>query len=321
MCHYRQPRKLDLAALLEALAKPLGLCADVTADRHREFAAPTVAEGQDRYANPFPSDQPSFIGVIGIAELTRLLAMPGEKRKQLINLHHRAGLEILIIANGQALTAELAEHIEALGVLVLLSQQPCEQVISTLRSYLQRVFAPRTIVHGVFMEVIGRGVLIRGPSNIGKSELALDLIHRGHRLIADDAPEISRLGPTHLEGGCPELLRGFLEVRGLGVLNVAAMFGNNAIRLHKQLHLIVELMRATELPDDPEQRLWGIHCERQVLGVNMPTIVLPICPGSQLAVLVEAAVRNHHLRSHGYDAAADLVARQERLMNGNASCD
>jgi len=188
------------------------------------------------------------------------------------------------------------------------------EVVSHLQYFLTNVLAERTTVHGVFMEVLGTGVLLTGDSAIGKSELALDLINRGQRLIADDAPEFAHVAPETLDGSCPPLLRDFLEVRGLGILNIRAMFGESAVLQSKNLNLIVKLRSL----DDEElaniDRLTGTLSARSILGVAVPEVTMPVAPGRNLAILVEAAVRHQILRIRGYDAGVDFIERQTRAV-------
>ncbi len=174
-------------------------------------------------------------------------------------------------------------------------------------------------LHGVFMDVMGLGVLLSGVSGVGKSELALELLTRGHRLIADDAPLFTCVAPNAVEGVCPPPLNDFLEVRGLGVINIRAMYGDGAIAERARLQLILHL----RLMDDNQlanvDRLRASKDEVSVLGVAVPRITLPVAPGRELAVLTEAAVRNHVLALGGYDAAADFAQRQRRHMAGGVT--
>jgi serine kinase of HPr protein (carbohydrate metabolism regulator) len=163
-------------------------------------------------------------------------------------------------------------------------------------------------LHGVFIEIFGLGVLLAGKSGIGKSELALELLGRGHRLVADDAAEFQLAHDGRVVGRCPPLLYGFLEVRGLGVLHVGRMFGEPALRASKALDLIVRL--DTDSTSDPPDRLHGRRIARSVCGKEIPEIALPVRAGHSLATLVEAACRDQTLKRDGYDAASDFVARQ-----------
>jgi len=162
------------------------------------------------------------------------------------------------------------------------------------------------------MEVMGTGVLITGESSIGKSELALELLTRGHRLIADDAPEFTRIAPDTLNGTCPDMLRDFLEVRGLGILDVRAMFGASAIKENRNLRLIIVLQDIEEAVKI--DRLHGSRRLRTIQGVDVPEVTLPVGPGRNLAVLLEAAVRNHILIANGYDASDAFIERQKRRL-------
>ena len=169
-------------------------------------------------------------------------------------------------------------------------------------------------LHGVFLEVMGLGLLLSGDAGVGKSELALELVSRGHRLIADDAPLLTKVAPGVISGSCPALLQDFLEVRGLGVLNIRAMFGDGAIKLNMPLHLLVQLTPLDKITASDKERLEGIVSRRDILGVSVPETTLPIAPGRNLAVLIEVAARNHLLRIDGYNAAAELQSRLEQQL-------
>ena len=203
---------------------------------------------------------------------------------------------------------------------VLSSPLGDEDIMGRLRYFLTHALAEVTLLHGVFMDVLGMGVLLVGDPAIGKSELALDLISRGHRLIADDAPQFARVAPDTLDGTCPPLLRDFLEVRGLGVLNVRAMFGESAVAQSRHLNLIINLKAMTPEELGRIDRLAGSLSARTVLGVAIAEVTMPVAPGRNLAILVEAAVRSQNLRIRGYDAGVDFVERQTRAMTDNAAC-
>jgi HPr kinase/phosphorylase len=177
-----------------------------------------------------------------------------------------------------------------------------------------------SLIHGELLEVFGMGVLLIGASGIGKSELALELISRGHRLIADDTPQLTRVAPNVLEGTCPPALRDFLEVRGLGILNVRRLFGDSAIKRNKRVRLLINLVRPEETTLSAELRLHGARNSRRLLGVTIPALDLPIAPGRNLAVLVECAVRDHIQRLNGYHAEQDLAARLETEVAESSVC-
>jgi len=176
----------------------------------------------------------------------------------------------------------------------------------------------KVTLHGVFMEVIQLGVLLAGASGVGKSELALELLNRGHRLIADDAPEFSRSPSGSVEGRSPEVLRDFLEVRGLGVINVRAMFGDKAVMSGAELNIILKLQLMSGEQLAAIDRLRASRDSVVVLDKRVPRITLPVAPGRNLAVLVETAVRGHQLMSGGYDAAADFNRRQLSSLTGES---
>ncbi len=203
---------------------------------------------------------------------------------------------------------------ESVQIPVIRAQASSQHVITELQNYLSRINAPLKSVHGVFIEVMGVGVLLTGQPGVGKSELALELISRGHRLIADDAPEFSLLGADDVVGSCPDALQDFMEVRGLGIINVRALFGDSAVKSHRSLRLVISLEFADEKNFNPDQRLDGIRRQREIHGVNISEVALPIAPGHNMAVLVEATVRNFILRSKGYDAAEDFSKRQNQFM-------
>jgi len=188
------------------------------------------------------------------------------------------------------------------------------KLADALHYYLTNLFADMLTLHGVYMEVMAIGVLITGASGIGKSELALELISRGHRLIADDAPQFSKIAPDIINGTCPKSLQDFLEVRGLGILNVRELFGDSAIKKNKYLKLIVQLQPMDMKNHSLIDRLEGSYNTRNLLDMNIPEITLPVAPGRNLAVMMECAARNHILRDDGYNAAKIFARRQEKLI-------
>ena len=186
--------------------------------------------------------------------------------------------------------------------------------MDVLRIYLQRALAVSVVKHGVFLDVFEIGILITGHSGLGKSELALELISRGHSLVADDAVELHRTGPETLEGRCPAMLRDFLEVRGLGVLNIRHIFGETSIRPKKHLQLIINLVPADDEYMKQLDRL-SIRTETEsILNVNIRSVTLPVAVGRNLAVLVEAAVRNYILQLRGKDSTKEFLERHQTLL-------
>lgn len=259
---------------------------------------------------------PYRIQVIGDAELTYLRSLGSNSYHDLLAHLFGGDSAMVLISSGLQAPADLVEFAAQTPVPLLSSTMSSDKLIGYLGYYLNTLLADRITVHGVFLEVMGIGVLLTGESAVGKSELALELITRGHRLVADDAPEFTRLGPDLLRGHCPELLRDFLEVRGLGILNVRAMFGDNALKQSKDLRLIVHLNPVERSQLAAIDRLRGTRRTRRLIDVEIPEVELPVAPGRNLAVLVEAAARNHILYHHGYDASEEFIARQQRLIEG-----
>jgi HPr kinase/phosphorylase len=190
---------------------------------------------------------------------------------------------------------------------------PAAQVIDYLRVYLSKELAQRITMHGVFMDVLGVGVLITGESGLGKSELGLELISRNHGLVADDAVEFSRIAPNMIDGRCPPLLQNLLEVRGLGLLDIKTIFGETAVRRKMRLKLIVHLVRRKTMEDNYERL--PMHSQTEdVLGLPIRKVIIPVEAGRNLAVLLEAAVRNTILQLRGIDTLQEFMDRQQKAM-------
>ena len=220
----------------------------------------------------------------------------------------------VIVCDGLAVPPALERAATRAATPLLTAREASQQVINVLRPYLQGELGDVTTLHGVFLDVLEIGVLITGESSIGKSELALELVSRGHGLVADDVVELQQIGPETVQGRCPPMLRDFLEVRGLGVLNIRSIFGETAVRPRKALRLIVHLESPVEGRYEERDRLATRSGTRSVLGVEIPTVTLTVAPGRNLAVLVEAAVRNHILMTRGIDSTRDFIARQAAAM-------
>ncbi len=218
----------------------------------------------------------------------------------------------VIVADGLLPPEAVAEACRQTATPLILTPKPCPAVIDLLRIYLSARLADTVSLHGVFMDVLGMGVLITGDSGVGKSELALELISRGHGLVADDVVEMARIAPTTIEGRCPGMLRDFLEVRGLGLLNIRTIFGETASRRKMKLKLIVHLQKTVAAADAP--RLPLDAQTQEVLGVPIRKVVIPVAAGRNLAVLLEAAVRNTILQFRGIDSMQDFMTRQQRMM-------
>lgn len=220
-----------------------------------------------------------------------------------------------IIAQGLATPADILTVADEKNIALFSTPLPAAQVIDYLRVYLSKKLAQRVTMHGVFMDVLGVGVLITGESGLGKSELGLELISRSHGLVADDAVEFARIAPNMIEGRCPPLLQNLLEVRGLGLLDIKTIFGETAVRRKMRLNLIVHLVRRGTLDENYERLPIDAHTQ-DVLGLPMRKVVIPVAAGRNLAVLLEAAVRNTILQLRGIDTLANFMERQRKEMDG-----
>ncbi len=226
----------------------------------------------------------------------------------------------LIFADGLMPPDYLIEICRQYDVALLTSNLSSAKVIDRVRLYLSKVLARTTSLHGVLMDVLGMGVMISGESGLGKSELALELISRGHGLVADDVVELYQIAPHTLEGRCPSLLQNMLEVRGLGMLDIKTIFGETAVRRRIKLKLIVQLVRRSTLETEYE-RLPLEALTEDIMGVLVRKVVIPVAAGRNLAVLVEAAVRNVILQLRGIDSTQQFIERQGRLIASDDAYD
>lgn len=258
---------------------------------------------------------PNKVQLIGRAELQYLDKLEARQRWSAVAEIMTEQPTALIVTDGLSVPGDLRESAEEADTPLFTSPRPSHELHNYLQHFLARELAQRITLHGVFMEVLSIGVLLTGSSGSGKSELALELLTRGSRLIADDSPEFTLIGPDVLDGTCPDVLQDNLEVRGLGVLNVREMFGDSAVKPNKYLRLIVHLSLPNERDDEPLDRLHGDASEREVLGVSVPVITIPVAPGRNLAVLVEVAVRNHILKLKGHDPARAFIERHSRHLS------
>lgn len=250
--------------------------------------------------------------VLGAPELRYCEALGRKARDQLVADLLEGEPPALIIAEGLDCPPWLFEPCVSASVPVIGAQQSAAGVIDRMRSVLNRATANRVTMHGVLMDVLGMGVLISGESGLGKSELALELISRGHGLVADDVVELARIAENVIEGRCPPLLQNLLEVRGLGLLDIRTIFGETAVRRRMRLKLIVHLQRA--IPYKETERLPLQALTQDVLGLPVRKMILPVAAGRNLAVLTEGAVRTTVMQLRGIDTTAEFVERQRRLI-------
>jgi HPr kinase/phosphorylase len=261
---------------------------------------------------------PNRVQVLGCAEMDYLRTLGSPDMKQAISNLFSTDLAAIVVANGEVAPKQLLAAANKYHTPLFTSPLQSPRLMDVLSHYLAQAVAESASCHGVFMEVQGFGVMIKGDASIGKSELALELITRGHRLVADDIVDFYRVAPDRLEGRCPPLLQDFLEVRGLGILNIHELFGDSAIKPTKPLDLIVQLEMAETLAPASLDRLKIKSQSETILEVKIPKVFIPVAAGRNLAVLVEVAVRNHVLLLRGVNSTRQLMQRQAREMRRTA---
>lgn len=257
---------------------------------------------------------PNRVQVFGVAEVEYFNALGEKQVQRLLDKLLQAKHTIVVVANDLPVPNMLRDYCHTHDVPLMTSRLESPYLMDVLRLYLARRLAESTVAHGVFMDVLEIGVLLKGESAMGKSELALELISRGHGLVADDAIELYRTGPEVIEGRCPALLRDFIEVRGLGILNVRTVFGETAVRPKKALKLIIHLVKANDEAMKSLDRLSMTSETEDILGVKIRKVVLPVAAGRNLAVLVETAVRRYIMQLRGIDGTREFIERHTNML-------
>lgn len=280
----------------------------------KEITVPRIQKPGLSLAGFIEYIHPGRVQILGQSEVTFLRGQTPERRREILHQVCACGVTCFVITKNLDPPEELLNAADVYGIPLLRTSLVSSATIDGLTRFLEERLAPRVSVHGVLLDIYGVGVLLLGDSGVGKSECALDLIVRGHRLVSDDIVEIKRKGNI-LNGSGPELTRYHMEVRGLGIINIKDLFGVAAVRYLKDVDMVVRL--------DPWQE--GKEYERlgldqrtyEILGTSVPFIEMPVAPGRHLSVLVEVAARNHLLKTKGYDPARELAARLEaRLADG-----
>lgn len=275
-------------------------------------------------ANPYPqktglalagfdsSLQAGRLLVFGESELRYLEGLAPERRHDVLARIFGRGIPCIVLSKRLEPPPDLAAAAEHAAVPLLRSSLPTPRALAKLGSLLDDLLSPRTTMHGVLLDILGLGVLVVGESGIGKSECALELIGRGHRLVADDVVEVRRRAESVVIGTCPPLTRHHMELRGIGLVNVRDLFGVASTRASKRVELVVQLERWD--PTREYERLGLDESRVEVVGVPLATVRMPVAPGRNLAILVEVAARNHLLRTRGEHAAARLSASLDREL-------
>jgi HPr kinase/phosphorylase len=311
---------VTVADLLQSRSEIVGLPLELLSGAggvEREITSPHIQKtglaltGFDEYLRP------ARILVFGESEVRYLETLPSERRLNTLASVFSHDIPCVLITGGWNAPVELLLASERYHVPLLRTAVTTPLAIAKLSALLDDRLAVREVIHGVLMDILGLGVLIVGESGIGKSECALDLVARGHRLVADDTVEIRRRGETEIVGTCPELTRHHMEVRGLGVINIRDLFGVASTRAAKRVELVVQLERW-----DPAREYDRLGIDENVydlLGLKVPLIRMPVAPGRSLAILVEVAARNQLLRTRGLNAAKELVSRLEQRLREDDS--
>lgn len=256
---------------------------------------------------------PGRVQIVGQSEIWYLEQIEPHRRREVIENLKLDDISCILVTKGLTPPTELTEICDRHGVPVLRSSLLSSSVIEKVAKKLLEMLAPTVTIHGVLLGMYGIGVLLKGASGVGKSECALDLIMRGHRLISDDSVLIKRVG-ENLEGSSPELIHGFLEIRGLGIVNIRELFGVSVIGQSKNIGVCIEL-RAWDDAFEVD-RLGFERQEEEILGVRIPKVILPVTPGRNLSTLVETAVRIHLLEEAGADTAQSLLEKHAEMLRG-----
>ncbi|UOF91347.1 HPr(Ser) kinase/phosphatase [Fodinisporobacter ferrooxydans] len=257
------------------------------------------------------------VQIIGKTEMEFLLSLPEDlRKKRLMGLCASEQTPCLVVSRGQQIPECLFEIVSLQKLPLLRSELATTKLAGRITRFLDQNLAPETLVHGVLVDVYGIGILIQGASGIGKSETALELVKRGHRLVADDAVEISQIEDNILVGTTPPLLKYLLEIRGLGVLNVMTLFGAGAVRTHKKIEMLIKL---EAWKDEVAYDRLGLDEEKvRILGTDLTCVTIPVRPGRNLAVIIEVAAMNQRLKRMGYNAARELSEKLLKTLGDDA---
>lgn len=311
---------VTIGALLRSRPETLGLPLELVsgaAGLDRRITSPHIQKtglalaGFDAYLSA------GRLLIFGESEIRYLESLASSSRVDALRRTFAHGIPAVMITGGLTAPPELTIESERAGVPLLSTGIPTPFAIAKVSAILEDSLAARTIIHAVLMDIIGLGVLIVGESGIGKSECALDLIVRGHRLVADDTVEIRRRAESVLIGTCPDLTRHHMEVRGLGLINIKDLFGVASTRSSKRVELVVQLERWE--PGREYERLGLDDVYYEILGLHVPLLRMPVAPGRNVSILVEVAARNQLLRSRGHHAARKLAARLEQQLREPAA--
>lgn len=279
------------------------------------LTVPDLSRPGLQLAGYFDHFEPVRLQVMGNVEISYLEKISPQERASILDRLFSYKFPALIISRDRQPYPECLAMARKHNVTLLRSREATSNIISAIISYLTSAMAPRITRHGVLMDILGEGILLTGESGIGKSEAAMELIKRGHRLVADDAVEIHKISGNTLVGTAPELIRNYIELRGIGIVNVARLFGMGAVRSDKKIDLVVNIVpwNAHEVYD----RLGLEDQYMDILGVKVPMYTIPITPGRNLAVILEVAAINNRQRKMGYNSALEFTEQINRHFEQN----
>lgn len=307
--------QISITQLFEENREKLGLTwKSGREDGDKQLIDETVSQTNQGVIGHLNFIHPNWIQILSKDEADYLNQLDLRSLKHNMQRLAESGMSCIIAAGNVPVPEPLSALAESSHTPILCSERSSLEVMWLLRPYLWRVLAPSDSMHGVLLDVLGMGVMITGESGVGKSELALELVSRGHGLVADDVVELNRIAPETLEGNCPEILRDFLEVRGLGMLNIRIIFGETAVRRRKNLKLIVHLQKSSSSDFNALERLPINNVNEDIMGISIRKVIIPVAAGRNLAVLVEAAVRNYVLQLRGMDSTKSFLERHEQEM-------
>ena len=274
-----------------------------------------VARPGLQLAGFFDHYEPMRLQVMGNVEMSYTGKLSSANRSAIFDRLFSYKFPALLIARGIQPHPEMLTMAQKHNITILLSPLPTSSIISSIITYLKGVLAPRVTRHGVLVEVYGEGILLSGDSGIGKSEAAIELLKRGHRLIADDAVEIHKVSANSLLGTAPALIRNYIELRGIGIINVAKLYGMGAVKLDNQIDLVVNIVHWNT--QEAYDRLGLEDQFSEILGVRVPMYTIPITPGRNLAVILEVAAMNNRQKKMGYNAALEFTEQINKHFDEN----
>ncbi len=252
--------------------------------------------------------------VVGLTEMTYLESLPEDVRRERLEAFFSYKIPCTIICRGMTPLDDMLELATAHQVPLLSTDAYTTRFVALTMNYLNHCLAPRATLHGVLVDVYGMGVLLTGESGVGKSEAALELVRRGHQLVADDVVDVCRVTDNRLIGESPETVRHFMEIRGIGIIDIKAMYGISAVLPSKTIDMVIHLEAWKD--NKAYDRLGLSEDFTTIMDVRVPQLVLPVRPGRNVAVVIEVAARNHSLKQNGYSAAKELDRRLNEMMMG-----